>query len=246
MKPYVGSYRLGLALAACLLSSSAFAAEAVAIGSATLRAGPGEEYPSIGSVSSGEVLDVLGCLDRHDWCDVSAEGERGWFSGSRIAFVRGSERFALAEHYDEFRSPVVVFSLNEYWGSHYESRPWFSDDKWRHGKDALPADWKRTHNQDAVPKEPVAGQPKPQPAVIAPSKQETKAAVEKPAAVAPTKQETKAPIDKPAAQQDTKPAEKMTEPANKPAAQTPPPKDAAAKPKDAKTPTEPCKAPGQC
>jgi uncharacterized protein YraI len=232
MRPYVGNYRLGLALATCLISSSAFAAEGVAIGASTLRAGPGDEYPSIASVPSGEVLDVLGCLNRHDWCDVSAEGERGWLSGSRIAFVRGTEHLVLAEHYDEFKPPVVVFSLNEYWGSHYESRPWYSDDKWRHGKDALPADWKRTHSQDAVPKEPVAGQPKPQ--------------ANTPAVVAPSKQETKAPAEKPAVQHDNQPVGKTTEPVNKPAAQTPPPKDTAGKPKDAKTPTEPCKVPGQC
>ncbi|MDR3436203.1 hypothetical protein [Telmatospirillum sp.] len=204
MKPTIETYRLGLALPMCLVSSAAFAAEGVAIGSGTLRAGPWEEYPSIASVSTGQILDVLGCLNRHGWCDVSAEGERGWLTGSRIAFVRGTEHFVLVEHYDEFKPPVVVCSLNEYWGSHYESRPWFSDDKWRHGKDALPADWKRKPSQDAVPKEPVAAQPKPQAGT--------------PAVAAPSKQETKTPAETPAVLHDNKPVEKTAEPVNKPAA----------------------------
>ncbi len=133
-----------LATMAC--SASAFAAEGVAIHSGTLRAGPGNSYPVVAAVSTGEDLTIFGCLNGYSWCDVSADGDRGWLSGARIEFLRSGARVSLSDNYDSFGLVFITFGLTDYWGRYYDNRPWFGDHRWRRGHDALPSDWKQTHD----------------------------------------------------------------------------------------------------
>ena len=124
---------LGLALLA--LPTAALAADGFARSSGTLRAGAGSDYPAVMRVASGTSLDVIGCLARHSWCDVAVDGERGWFPGSRIGFLRDGRRVYLSDGGGMLGLTILTFGMADYWGSHYSGRPWYNERRWwrRHG-----------------------------------------------------------------------------------------------------------------
>jgi uncharacterized protein YraI len=127
------SLAAGLVAAGLSFASSALAADGFAYRSGYLRAGPARDYPAVGRLGTGETLVVHGCLVRYSWCDVSASGERGWYPGSRIAFEREGRRVALPTVASVVGLSIVGFALSDYWGSHYRSRPWYEDRRWRRG-----------------------------------------------------------------------------------------------------------------
>lgn len=124
---------LGLVLTLLIAPGAAWAAEGFARSSSSLRAGPGSDYPRIARVASGESLEIFGCLRRATWCDVSADGERGWFPGSRIDFLQSGRRARLSSDGAMFGLSVLTFGIGDYWGAHYGSRPWVNDRRWRGG-----------------------------------------------------------------------------------------------------------------
>jgi uncharacterized protein YraI len=136
----------GFIMASVPLASNAHAADGVALRTATLRAGPDTSYPAVASVSSGDDLQIYGCLSGYTWCDVSADGERGWLRGSRIDFLRGGTRLSISDGYADFGLPIAVFSLNDYWGTYYGDQSWFSNRRWRRGNNALPSNWQQNRS----------------------------------------------------------------------------------------------------
>ncbi|MDR3495920.1 MAG: SH3 domain-containing protein [Ancalomicrobiaceae bacterium] len=131
----------GAILAISTFSTAAGAADGVATRSDTLRAGPGTSYPAVADVSSGDRLEIFGCLSGYSWCDVAAEADRGWIRGSRIDFLRNGTRYRISEGYSDFGLVIATFALNDYWGNYYGERPWFTDHRWRRGHNALPSNW---------------------------------------------------------------------------------------------------------
>ena len=124
---------LALALAVLFAPSVALAAEGFARSSASLRAGPGNDYPRVARVSAGESLEIYGCLRRASWCDVAADGDRGWFPGNRIDFLRSGRRARLSSDAGMFGLSVLTFGIGDYWGAHYGGRSWIDDRRWRSG-----------------------------------------------------------------------------------------------------------------
>jgi uncharacterized protein YraI len=112
-------------VAAMAMPAVAQAAEAVAIHSGTMRAGPESDFPAVDHISSGDDLEVYGCTDGYEWCDVSDGDNRGWFQGSRIAFVRDGRREIITDVGAAVGIGIVGFALDDYWGAHYHSRPFF-------------------------------------------------------------------------------------------------------------------------
>ncbi len=87
-----------------------------------LRAGPGVRFPVVHVFARGAVVDVLGCLEVADWCDVAWRGGRGWVSatyldlridGRRVRWTRGRVR-------------VVTWDLDTYWYAHYRTRTFYA------------------------------------------------------------------------------------------------------------------------
>ncbi len=151
----------GAFLALAAFSTVASAADGVAIRSGTLRAGPGTSYPAVADVASGDSLQIFGCLSGYSWCDVAAEGERGWIRGSRIDFLRDGTRYRVSESYSDFGLTIAVFGLNDYWGSYYSERPWFTDHRWRRGTNALPSNWQNNRPAWVHPNPVAATRPHP-------------------------------------------------------------------------------------
>lgn len=98
------------------------AAEGWARSSSWLRAGPGTSYPALTRVAAGEAVDVHGCTRRWTWCDISVDGERGWFPGDRIALLRDGRRTALPGAAAVLGLAILGFERNLYWGEHYRGR----------------------------------------------------------------------------------------------------------------------------
>ena len=70
--------------AALALALAAWTPAAVAAVTATLtagvhlRAGPAIVYPSVLVLPPGSVVQVFGCEEGYNWCDVQMGAERGW------------------------------------------------------------------------------------------------------------------------------------------------------------------------
>ena len=131
---------LGSLVAMLIATGAAEAAEGWARSTSWLRAGPGASYPAITRVSAGEAVSVHGCVGRWSWCDVSVDGERGWFPGRRIALLDGGRRVELPAAAGILGLSVLAFQRDRYWNDHYRDRP-FHERRWdreRHHREFRP------------------------------------------------------------------------------------------------------------
>ncbi len=108
-------------------SASASAAEAYTTSSTWLRTGPDYSFPSIERIPRGALVDVIGCTDSYNWCDVDYEGERGWFAGNRLQFVYNGRRGSAVDLAPLLGLMILQFSFGNYWNDHYRDRPWFNE-----------------------------------------------------------------------------------------------------------------------
>jgi uncharacterized protein YraI len=103
------SLAVGAMLAALAIPPAARAHEAFIVSGGSLLAGPGPEYSPVADLSSGEPVQVHGCLDGYGWCDVSFQGYRGWFEGRQLAYPMNGVRVPLSAFGAEIGVPVVTF-----------------------------------------------------------------------------------------------------------------------------------------
>lgn len=148
---------LSLALATLAAPGTAVAAEGFARSSATLRAGPGADYPRVASVARGESLEVYGCLARATWCDVSDGDDRGWMQGNRIELLRDGRRARLSGDTSAFGLAILSFGLGDYWGAHYQNRPWVHDRRWNTRDTMRPPAPPRYGDYPSGPRTPMPG-----------------------------------------------------------------------------------------
>jgi uncharacterized protein YraI len=261
-------FGLSLALVTLAGATSAFAAEGFARTSTVLRAGPGTNYPSVARLSRGDGLEVYGCLSRATWCDVSDGGDRGWVLGNRIEFLRQGRRVRLSNDTGMFGLAILSFGLGDYWGAHYQSRPWVNDRRWNRRDTTRPPIPPRPRDYPAgardampgadTPNRPMTARPErpaPQPPGMRPSQRgEASAATpppvrrpmpnagpgagDRPATIRPNRPEPSRP---PVMQQRPSGADAPT---NRPPQRTPRPPQGA-KP-TGPSPTVPCATPGGC
>lgn len=132
---FVRSSLSALALVAAIaLPGAASAQEAFSRNSTWLRAGPGGDYPPVARVSRGEGLDIFGCLRGRSWCDVAADGDRGWIRGSSIDYLYSGRRVIITNPAIAGVA-VLSFGMADYWDSHYRSRPWYREPRYWRGPD---------------------------------------------------------------------------------------------------------------
>ena len=108
-------------------SLPALATEAYTTSTSWLRTGPDREFPVVERIPRGALVDVIGCTDGYDWCDIFYDGERGWFLGSRSQFVYEGRRGSLRELAPLLGLMILQFSFGDYWDNHYRERPWYND-----------------------------------------------------------------------------------------------------------------------
>ncbi len=101
-----------------------------------MRAGPSTGFPAITTVNGGARVQIHGCLDSYNWCDVSWRGERGWIYARYLQFTYHHRRVRLPLYGARVDLPVIGFSVGTYWRHHYRHRHFYSRrDYWRHRYD---------------------------------------------------------------------------------------------------------------
>ena len=121
-----------LALIALMLGAGAALAEqAYTVTSVSLRAGPDRDYPVVVSLPANVLVEVLGCVDDYQWCDVDTGYDRGWVFAGSLAVPYRNRRVPLSGYGATVGVPIVIFSVNRYWDDHYQQRSWYRDrDRW--------------------------------------------------------------------------------------------------------------------
>src|SRR5256886_6332293 len=117
--------QLFIAAAVLLLPTAALAAPGIVTTSVSLRAGPGEGFPTVDRIPGGARVNIHGCLRGNAWCDVSWSDDRGWVSSQYLEYLHRNRYVYLPDYVDEIDVPVVSFALTSYWSSYYAGRPWY-------------------------------------------------------------------------------------------------------------------------
>lgn len=119
--------------AAAVLSAPlmAQAAEGFIVADIPLQSGPDDEYPPVDQLAAGTPVIIEGCIEGWTWCDVIAGDLRGWVPGTYIEQSYEGRWVYITDYGPQIGLPIVVFSVNTYWGAHYRSRPWFGEhERW--------------------------------------------------------------------------------------------------------------------
>jgi len=123
---------IGWCTAALALVVIAWAPAAVAQISATLtagvhlRAGPAIFYPAVQIVPAGQVVQVFGCEQGFNWCDVQMGPQRGWIDAAFLQAPSPAGPVLIASSPAVVGVPLVTFSFNNYWDTWYVGRPWYA------------------------------------------------------------------------------------------------------------------------
>lgn len=113
--------------------ATALADNALTTESADLYAGPDDAYPVVAQLDSNMPIQVMGCLDDWSWCDVVAEGTRGWMYAPDITYAYEGGYVPLYSYAPSLGIAVVPFSMDVYWGRYYHDRPWYGErERWAH------------------------------------------------------------------------------------------------------------------
>jgi len=123
----IRSSTAALALTLVLWTPAAVAAVSATLTAGVhLRAGPALAYPSVMVVPTGSVVQVYGCEQGYNWCDVQMGAERGWVDAAFLQAAAASGPVVIASSPAVVGVPVVTFSFNTYWSTYYPTRPWYA------------------------------------------------------------------------------------------------------------------------
>jgi uncharacterized protein YraI len=125
--------RLSIGALMFTVSSFALAENAVTTEPASVRAGPDSSYPEVANLDADSPIQVMGCLDDWSWCDVAFDGNRGWLYSPDITYQYQGGYVPLYSYAPALGVPVLTFSIDSYWGSHYHDRSWYAQrEEWVH------------------------------------------------------------------------------------------------------------------
>lgn len=119
-----------LLLAAALVPAVACAELAVTTGDVNMRAGPDTSYPRVATLGRGVTVDVVGCVEGWQWCDVIVGPNRGFVAAGYLSYGYNSYSSApvvIAQGGPTLGIPLISFSIGNYWDSYYRGRPWWND-----------------------------------------------------------------------------------------------------------------------
>lgn len=76
---------------------------ALARNSMLLFGGPSKDYPRIGIITWGQGLSVLSCEATAEWCQVEADGQRGWVQSSKLTWSTDGRRKVMRKRISPMR-----------------------------------------------------------------------------------------------------------------------------------------------
>lgn len=122
---------LSLASLSLALPALAHAEEAFVTANVNMRAGPDPGYPLIDQLREGTEVDVQGCTEGYEWCDVIAYDNRGWVAGNYINYEYEDQPVLLPSYGARIGVPIIAFALGTYWANHYSGRSFYRErDHW--------------------------------------------------------------------------------------------------------------------
>jgi uncharacterized protein YraI len=92
-----------------------------------MRAGPSSRFPVITTLPADVRVDIYGCVDGYEWCDVSWRGNRGWIFADYLSYRYEGRFVPVVDYGPRIGIDIVGFSVDSYWGSHYRDRPWYDN-----------------------------------------------------------------------------------------------------------------------
>lgn len=156
------------ALMFLLAPQAAMAADAYATHNVNLRAGPDGGYPVVDVLRAGEKVELLGCLDGYQWCEVETRyEERGWIYAPYLQTTYNNQRITIIESKPYGGTHVVIFQPSQYWNSYYRNKDFYRyRDRWI-PRDAShhDHDWDNDDDDDHGHHGSNNPRPKPQPVV---------------------------------------------------------------------------------
>jgi hypothetical protein len=76
-------------------------------------------------------VEVYGCLNDYEWCDVGWRGNRGWVFTDYLDYYYRNQPRPVMEWGPRIGLPIITFSFGDYARRHYRNMPWYSDrDRW--------------------------------------------------------------------------------------------------------------------
>ena len=128
-----------------------------------LRAGPDTDFPIVHVLYPRTSLEVIGCEQDYQWCDVRADAGRGWVRADYLVATFDNREVNVAQNGAAIGLPVLAFLVGAYWANHYIDRPWYNRyphwNNWNYRP--RPPGWRPNHR-------PPAWRPPPRPPVLAP------------------------------------------------------------------------------
>ena len=133
--------------AAALVPIAASANPAVTTQAVNMRAGPDPSYPLVATLGPGFNVDVVGCADGWQWCDVVAGPNRGWVSAGYLSYAYYDRPTLIAYGGPTLGIPLVSFSIGNYWDNYYRARPfWNNRAYWYNHRVASTPQWHGSSN----------------------------------------------------------------------------------------------------
>src|SRR3954468_22100202 len=116
-----------LIAAAGLVPAAGSAELAGTRGAVNMRAGPDVSFPQVALLSPNVTVDVVGCVEGYQWCDVVAGGNRGWVSAGYLSSRYNNVPTVISYAGPSIGIPLVSFAIGPYWDSYYRGRPWWNN-----------------------------------------------------------------------------------------------------------------------
>ena len=133
-----------------------------------LRAGPSIFYPGVAMLAPGTTVQVFGCEQGFNWCDVQSGWNRGWVAAVYLQAPSVSGPVIIANNPVMLGIPTAPFVFNTDWSTHYRGRPWFANrahyyNHWRRFPHGVPPPPPRPTPGNRPPPRPPASRPSPPP-----------------------------------------------------------------------------------
>jgi uncharacterized protein YraI len=87
----------------------ALALDAVAVTDLNMRAGPGSQYPIVATIQSNGAVEIIGCLEQGNWCQLSWQGNQGWSYSEYLAVTETGEQVFVPQARSILDIPIVAF-----------------------------------------------------------------------------------------------------------------------------------------
>jgi uncharacterized protein YraI len=91
------------------LPNLALALDAVAVTDLNVRAGPGPQYPVVGTIQANGSVEMFGCLPEGNWCQVNWQGNQGWSYAEYLAVTNEGQQVFIPQARTVLDIPVVAF-----------------------------------------------------------------------------------------------------------------------------------------